>query len=82
MLVIPTEPVQGIKRECKALPLTVRQMIVQQVQLQAIKRREEASALQILLPCPYGSGPAAPTCCILGSCTFSCSCAIGQSVWL
>ena len=37
MLVIPTEPVQGIKRECKALPLTVRQMIVQQVQLQAIK---------------------------------------------
>ena len=31
---------QGIKRECKALPLTVRQMLVQQVQLEAIKRRE------------------------------------------
>ncbi|CAK0735135.1 hypothetical protein CVIRNUC_000533 [Coccomyxa viridis] len=31
----------GIKRDCRALPLTVRQMIVQQVQLQAIKRREE-----------------------------------------
>ena len=34
---------QGIKRECKALPLTVRQMIVQQVQLEAIKRREAVS---------------------------------------
>ena len=32
--------VQGIRRECKALPLTVRQMVVQQVQLEAIKRRE------------------------------------------
>lgn len=31
---------QGIRRECKALPLTVRQMVVQQVQLEAIKRRE------------------------------------------
>lgn len=34
---------QGIKRECKALPLIVRQMIVQQVQLEAIKRREAVS---------------------------------------
>ena len=47
------EPVQGIKRDCKALPLTVRQMIVQQTQLQAIKRREEVSALQTKLPCPH-----------------------------
>ena len=31
---------QGIKRECKSLPLSVRQMVVQQVQLEAIKRRE------------------------------------------
>ena len=35
---------QGIKRDCKALPLTVRQMVVQQVQLEAIKRREAVSA--------------------------------------
>ena len=81
-LVIPTKLVQGIKRDCKALPLTVRQMIVQQVQLQAIKRREEASTLQIMLPCPCGSCPADPACCILGSCNSSCSCAIGQSIWM
>jgi len=38
---------QGIKRECKALPLIVRQMIVQQVQLEAIKRREAVSPFKL-----------------------------------
>ena len=80
--VTPTEPVQGIKRDCKALPLTVRQMIVQQVQLQAIKWREEARALWILLPCPYSSRPADSTCCISDSCNFLLLMCHFQSVWL
>ena len=46
---------QGVKRECKSLPLSVRQMVVQQVQLEAIKRREAV-------------GPASPMSCLLAAC--------------